>query len=72
MMLASASVERYMLSDGHKFIEETQNAAGFSADLLMAVKDTMKTLRRGKYHVEFKEPITGETLQIVPDDPHPF
>lgn len=70
MTLAAASVEGYMLSEQHKFTEEAQYIAGFSADLLTVVKETMNTMRCGRDCIEFEEPISGKFLVLKRFDPY--
>ncbi|OBT60688.1 hypothetical protein VE03_09991 [Pseudogymnoascus sp. 23342-1-I1] len=63
-VLAMASVEGYMLFDHHKFSEEAQCVANFSADLLKAVKETMNSIHHNRYRVEFKNPVSGKTFGL--------
>jgi len=67
--LATAAVEGYLRDDNHKFWKETQEVPNFSVDLLEAVKATLKTVHYGKYAVNFKDPISGETLRLPTSDP---
>ena len=60
-ILAAAAVEGYLRhEDGHKFLKETQDVPNFAADLLKAVRATLKTLTRAT----FEDPITGESLRL--------
>ena len=63
-ILATAAVKGYLRHDDHKFLKETQQVPAFSADLLKAVKTTLKTLTYGKTVINFKDPISGETLPV--------
>jgi hypothetical protein len=60
-ILATAAVEGFLLCDDHKFLRESREVPNFSADLLKAVKATLKTLRgSGVYgDTTFEEPISG-------------
>lgn len=61
-ILAAAAVEGYLRhEDGHKFLKETQDVPNFAADLLKAVRATLKTLTRA---TTFEDPITGESLRL--------
>jgi hypothetical protein len=59
-----AAVEGYLRHDNHKFLRETQEVPNFSVDLLQAVKATLKTITHSKSSINFKDPISGETLQF--------
>ena len=64
-VLAMAAVEGYLQSDHHKFQIETQEVPNFSADLLKAVKATLKTLSWGdRNDVTFNDPISGTTVSL--------
>ncbi|KAL3420126.1 hypothetical protein PVAG01_08625 [Phlyctema vagabunda] len=67
--LAMAAVEGYLLLDNHKFAEEYREIPGFAADLLAAVRQTVKTISHGKYSVEFQEPLKGTILSLQQVDP---
>lgn len=60
-VLAKASVEGYLRLQNHKFFEEAQCVASFSADLLIAVANTMKSIRP---HAHFEDPISGKTMYL--------
>jgi hypothetical protein len=59
-----ATVEGYFLLDNHKFSKEYQEIPGFTADLLAAVRATVKTISYGEYCAELQEPLTGEILPL--------
>jgi hypothetical protein len=63
-ILATAAVEGYLRRDDHKFLKETEEVPNFSADLLKAVKATLKDLTYVDYSITFKDPISGESLRI--------
>ncbi|KFY84307.1 hypothetical protein V500_09422 [Pseudogymnoascus sp. VKM F-4518 (FW-2643)] len=64
-ILAKASVEGYLNLQHHKFSEEAQCVASFSADLLIAVRETMRSIRvNGSSGIEFEEPISGKLLLL--------
>jgi hypothetical protein len=61
---AAASVEGYLRQeDGHKFSKETQEIPNFAADLLKAVRATLKTLTYVD-NITFEDPISGEMLDL--------
>jgi hypothetical protein len=62
--LAIAAVEGYLQYDNYKFLRETQEVPNFSVDLLQAVKATLKTITHSKSSINFKDPISSETLQF--------
>lgn len=73
IILATASVEGYMQFKLHKFTEEAQCVAGFSADLLMAVKETLNTLHVDDYSgIFFREPISGDIVRLGREQPSPI
>lgn len=43
-LLVAAAVEGYLREDNHKFLKESQECTVFAADLLKAVKDTLKSI----------------------------
>jgi hypothetical protein len=63
-VLALATVEGYLNCDDHKFSKGSSKVPSFSADLLVAVKTTLKSMRRGDSSVTFTEPISGEKLAL--------
>ncbi|KAL5344258.1 hypothetical protein ACLOAV_010762 [Pseudogymnoascus australis] len=63
-VLALATVEGYLNCENHKFSKESSKVPSFSADLLAAVKTTLKTMRRGEYSVTFTEPFNGKELPL--------
>ncbi|RDL37304.1 Uncharacterized protein BP5553_04737 [Venustampulla echinocandica] len=64
-VLAIASVEGYIRRDKHKFLKEICESPGFAADLLLVVKETLKTVNLGEPHITFKNPCSGMTLAFV-------
>lgn len=66
-VLAMASVEGYLQLQHHKFSEEAQGVASFSADLLIAVRETIRSIRiHPSIYIEFEEPISEKALQLQP------
>lgn len=63
-ILAMATVEGYFLLDNHKFSKEYREIPGFAADLLAAVRATLKTISQGQYSPVFREPLSGEILPL--------
>ena len=64
-ILAMAMVESFLQTDDHKFQKEIEEIPGFAVDVLAAVKATSKTITRGSYSPEFKEPLSGEVLILA-------
>lgn len=58
-VLASAAIEGYIRSKTFKFAEELRDIPGFSTDLLLAVKDTLKTISYVSQKCVFREPLGG-------------
>ena len=65
-MLASAAVEGYLRDDNHKFRKEAQDVPNFSADLLKAVRTTLKNLAYRNSEIQFEDPISGVTMPLKP------
>lgn len=63
-MLAAAAVEGYLRDDNHKFLKETQEVPNFSADLLKAVKATLKGLTISYSSIVVKDPVSGEKVYL--------
>jgi hypothetical protein len=65
-ILAAAAVEGYLQYDDHKFKCVTEQVHNFSVDLLKAVKTTLKSSKRIRYHNHLivKHPITDKDLNI--------
>ena len=57
---ALATVEGYLNCNNHKFSKGSSKVPSFSADLLVAVKTTLKSMRCDDLSVTFTEPISGE------------
>lgn len=62
-VLATTAVEGFIRRNKHKYLDEMCNSPDFALDLLLEVKETMKTVGSGK--LSFKDPITGEILPFV-------
>jgi hypothetical protein len=59
-LLAAAAVEGYLRDDNYRFLKETQEVPNFSADLLKAVKATLKSLPTSY----IKDPISGKKVYL--------
>ncbi|KAI9764095.1 MAG: hypothetical protein M1840_008900 [Geoglossum simile] len=59
-VLATASVEGYIRRNKHKFLKEILEAPNFAADLLLEVKETLKTVTPGGRVSLFRDPLSGE------------
>jgi hypothetical protein len=64
-ILASAAVEGYIRLNQHKFLKEIRASPNFAVDLLLEVKETLKTVHSGEPNLTFKEPFSGKTLPFV-------
>jgi hypothetical protein len=63
-IVAKAMVESFLLTDDHKFQKEIHEIPGFAADVLAAIKATLKTTTCGEYYPQFREPLSGEVLRL--------
>jgi hypothetical protein len=63
-VLASASVEGYLLNDNHKFWREARENPEFALDLLGEVKVTLNSLQVYKGAAFVTDPIRDETFQL--------
>jgi hypothetical protein len=65
-LLAAAAVEGYLRDDNHKFLKEIQEVPNFSADLLKAVKATLKSVRLDSCgRILVTDPFSGEKVYLV-------
>lgn len=62
--LAIAAVEGYIRRDKHKFLKEMRESPNFAVDLLLEVKETLKTVACEPTFT-FKDPFSGEKLPFV-------
>lgn len=62
--LANSAVEEYLCLEEYKLVEESREVPSFSSDLLLAIKNTLKTMKCEDGRIEFKEPISGDTLWL--------
>lgn len=62
--LASAAVAEFLQKDTHKFVKETEDVPDFAVDLLGEVKVALRSLTTSKRGITFKDPITGEMLDL--------
>jgi hypothetical protein len=61
-VFAAAAVKGYLQCSNYKFLRESQEVPGFSADLLAAVKAALETMDR---HTGFcRDPFTGRFLKL--------
>lgn len=61
--LAAASVQGYLQSDQHKFVEETQEYPSFAADLLLEIRSTLDRPKSNPAGT-FEDPISGRILEL--------
>jgi hypothetical protein len=61
-VLAAAAVEGYVQRDRHKFLKEIREAPNFAVDLLMEIKETLKTVAISQSRISFTDPLSGKTL----------
>jgi len=64
-VLAVAAVEGYIRCNEHKFLKEIRESPNFAADLLLEVKETLKTVNLGEPHLTFIDPFSEKTLPFV-------
>jgi hypothetical protein len=67
-VLAIAAVEGYIRRNKHKFVKEICSSPNFAADLLLEVKETLKTVNSGESNITFKDPLSGKTLAFVTEN----
>jgi len=63
-ILAAAAVKGYLRDDNYRFLKETQEVPNFSADLLKAVKATLKSLTISYTSITVKDPVSGENVYL--------
>ncbi|KAL2824206.1 hypothetical protein BDW59DRAFT_172953 [Aspergillus cavernicola] len=63
-ILAAASVEGYLQSEDHKFVEETQDYPTFGADLLQEIRIALNGLKPAR-RVNFEDPISGRRTDLA-------
>lgn len=63
-ILAAAAVKGYLRDDNYRFQKETQEVPNFSADLLKAVKATLKSLTITHSSITVKDPVSGEKMYL--------
>lgn len=63
-VLVAASVRGYFLNDKHKFANEAKENLSFSSDLLEAVKDALKTMRKSKFQIHITDPLRGQEFAL--------
>jgi hypothetical protein len=64
VILAAAAVEGYLRQDNCKFLTETPKVPEFLADLLKAVRATIKNIAHESYYFTFEDPISGVRLRL--------
>jgi hypothetical protein len=63
-IFAAAAVEGYLRQEnGYKFLKEIQEVPNFAADLLKAVRATLRTSTY-VHTITFEDPISGKTLGL--------
>ena len=60
--LAMAAVEGFLLLEDHKFSKEYREIPGFAADLLAAVRETVKTISHGQDPLLFRAQDVHNTI----------
>lgn len=63
-ILAATAVKAYLLDDNYRFQKETQEVPNFSADLLKAVKATLKSLAITYSSITVKDPVSGGNVYL--------
>ncbi|KAH6717800.1 hypothetical protein BKA61DRAFT_653312 [Leptodontidium sp. MPI-SDFR-AT-0119] len=64
-VLAIAAVEGYIRLNHYKFLKEIRTSPNFAVDLLLEVKETLKTVTSGEPNITFIEPFSGKTLPFI-------
>jgi hypothetical protein len=70
-VLAAAAVEGYVRHDRQKFLKEIREAPDFAVELLMEIKETLKTVTISESKLSFTDPLSGKTLPLVTDSGRP-
>ena len=70
-VLAAAAVEGYVRHDRHKFLKEIRETPDFAVDLLMEIKETLRTVAIRESKISFIDPFSGKTLPFVTDSGRP-
>lgn len=64
-VLVTAAVEGYIRRDKHRLLKEIRESPNFAVDLLLQVKETLKTVDSDEANLTFKEPFSGKILPFV-------
>jgi hypothetical protein len=64
-LIVTAAVEGYVRRDKHPFSKEIRESHNFAVDLLLAVKETLRTVGHGKPNPIFPDPFSGKTLPFA-------
>ncbi|PQE15064.1 BTB POZ fold protein [Rutstroemia sp. NJR-2017a BVV2] len=67
-ILVIAAVEGYIRRNKHKFLKEICVSPDFAVDLLLEVKETLKTVASENTKISFEDPFSGETVAFVTQD----
>ena len=66
-VLATAAVEGYVRRDRYKFLKEIREAPDFVVNLLLEIKETLKTVAISESKISFTDPLSRKTLLFVTD-----
>jgi hypothetical protein len=71
-VLAAVAVRELCHRQDRKFMDKAEEYPDFSVDLLKAMKTTFKSLAHNKRSITFKDPLSGEILNLEQDSNYPF
>ncbi|KAH8750481.1 hypothetical protein BGZ57DRAFT_740433, partial [Hyaloscypha finlandica] len=66
-VLAVVAVEGYVRRNRHKFLDEIREAPNFIVNLLIEIKETLKTTTIRESEISFTDPFSRKTLLFVTD-----
>jgi hypothetical protein len=67
-VLAVAVVEGYVRRDKHKFLDEIREAPDFVVNLLIEIKEALKTITIRESKISFIDPFSSKMLLFVIDN----
>ncbi|OBT85146.1 hypothetical protein VE02_05609 [Pseudogymnoascus sp. 03VT05] len=65
---AAVAVREFCHHNDRKFMDKAEEYPDFAVDLLKAMKTTFKSLAHSKRSITFKDPLSGEILNLGKDD----
>ncbi|PQE18980.1 BTB POZ fold protein [Rutstroemia sp. NJR-2017a WRK4] len=68
-IFATAAVEGYLRRNEFKFLKELHDCPDFAVDLLLEVKETLKTVAIGvRTRVSFQDPLSGDDVPLISEN----